>query len=845
MTAGSVTAPPAAPAAPPSNLPPQPTALIGRAEELETARGQLLAPDVRLLTLIGPGGVGKTRLAVAVAESLRDDPAFPDGAWFVDLAPLPDAAAVPSAIVRALGVQEAEEGTALDVLRTVLAAQRLLLVLDNCEHVLGAAGDVAQLVAACPGLVVLATSREPLRVRWERTLPLGPLAVPDPNHLPPLEELAEVPAVALLVQRAQAGTPAFALTRENAPAVAALCYRLDGLPLAIELVAARAALLGPAALLDRLGRHLPLPASAMQDTPTRHQTLRATIQWSYDLLDAAGQALFRRLAAFAGGWMLEAAEAVAGPSPGGARPGAGEGPQAEDVLGALTSLADKSLVQVDAAGRGVTATGAVGTMGAWGEPRFRMLETAREVALGLLEASGEAEAVRTRHVQYFAELAERAEPQLQGPEQALWFARLEREAGNFRQALRWALDRREVEQGLRLAGALGWFWFLQGYPTEAREWLAALLDLARADEPGEAGVPAVPAAVRAKALTAAGFRAIQHGDYATGLELCQQALALWRQLDDAAGIQAALHGVGDAALWLGDAAVSRPAYEEGLERARAARQTEEVALFAYHLGQFCWLQGDFAAGQQYAERGLAAARERGSATWTAYSLFVLASLAHERGDAGEAGRLYRKALGVARNLGDRMNVQMLLRGLAGLAWLEGDAGRGLRLAAAADAVAQTSGVVAFPPVRARQEAWLAPARAALGAAEQEAAWAEGRAMPLDRAIAYALEVPPPSSTPQAQAPGAGGGSGAAGAPPAAGDAAVDVSAAGTLSPREREVLALVAEGKSNREIAAALIVTENTAKYHVAQLLNKLGANSRAEAVTRAVAAGVLKPRPE
>ena len=803
---------------PRGNLPPQPTPLIGRAEELETARAQLLSPGVRLLTLIGPGGVGKTRLALAVAELLRDDPAFPDGVWFVDLAPLPGPEAVPSAIVRALGVQELDGRTALDVLESALVSHRLLLVLDNFEHLLGAAGDIAHVLGACPGVVVLTTSREPLRLRWERTLPLGPLAVPDPQHLPRVEQLAEVPAVTLFIQRARATSPAFTLTVENAGAVAALCHRLDGLPLAIELVAARAALLGPAALLDRLGRRLPLPASAMQDAPERHQTLRATIQWSYDLLDAAEQALFRRVAIFAGGWTLDAAEAVGGPPPH-AQTGGVIGAAVEDVLGGLTSLADKSLVQVD------TANGAAAQ-----EPRFRMLETAREVALGLLEASGEADALRAAHAAYFADLAERAEPGLQGTDQAVWFARLEREQGNFRQALRWAIERGAVEQGLRLAGALGWFWFLHGYPTEAREWLSALLDLAGGDGP-DASV--VPPAVRAKALNSAGFRAIQHGDYATALELCRQALALWRRLDDAPGIQGALHGVGDASLWLEQADVARPAYEEGLERAAAAGHAEEVGLFAYHLGQLCWLQRDFAAARSYAERALAAARQRGSATWTAYSLFVLASLAHELGDAAEAGRLYREALGIARDIGDKTNIQMLLRALAGLACLERDWVRALRLGSAADALIESSGVVPFPPVRVRQEQWLAPARSAVAPAEQAAAVAEGQAIPLDRTIAYALEESTPAAAPAAPTGPVGGVTTFTNATGAS---------SGPLSPREREVLALVAEGKSNREIATALIVTENTAKYHVAQLLNKLGANSRAEAVARAVGAGILRP---
>ena len=290
-------------------LPPQPTGLIGRAEELGTAQGQVLAPDVRLLTLIGPGGVGKTRLAVAVADSMRANPAFSD-VRFVDLAPLPEPTLVPSAIARGLGAPQAEDGNAIKALGEYLGQQRMLVVLDNFEHLLPAAADVGDLLAECPGLVVLATSREPLHLRWERTLPLGPLAVPDPKHLPALDRLAAVPAVTLFLERARAADPGFMLAAHNAAAVAELCVRLDGLPLAIELVAARAAQLGPAVVLERIARRLPLPASTMHDAPARQQTLRATLQWSVDLLDAAEQTLFRRVAAFAGGWTLDAAEAV-------------------------------------------------------------------------------------------------------------------------------------------------------------------------------------------------------------------------------------------------------------------------------------------------------------------------------------------------------------------------------------------------------------------------------------------------------------------------------------------------------------------------------------------------------
>ena len=590
-------------------------------------------------------------------------------------------------------------------------------------------------------------------------------------------------------------------------AVAALCHRLDGLPLAIELVAARAALLGPAALLDRLGRRLPLPAPVMQDAPTRHQTLRATIQWSYDLLHPAEQALFRRAAAFAGGWTVEAAEAVAGTDEG---PGDGAPPVREvvDVLSALTSLADKSLVQVDA-----------GAGGAARELRFRMLETAREVALDLLDASGEAEPVRLRHLGYFAALAERSEPQLQGPEHAAVAARLSREDANFRQALRWALERggpEALEQGLRLAGALGWFWFLRGFPSEAREWLTVLLGAAGAD---------LPAAVRARALNAAGFRAQDHGEFDLAHAFHDRALAVSREDGDARGVMAALHGVADAALWLGNPGGARAGYEEGLALARTASAVGDLALFTYHLGRFWWLQGDLAKAQDYGQQAQAAAQAAGSSAWRGYSLFMLASVAHERGDLTTAGAVYREALGLAGEIGDRLCVRMVMPGLAGVAAMEGDAARALRLAGAAAALQERAGFSAFPPIRERQERWLASARQALDAQEQAAVWAEGRAMELKQATAYALEE-------SASGPTWHGAARPSASPPA-----------GPLSPRERQVLALVAEGKSNREIAATLIVTENTAKYHVAQLLNKLGANSRAEAVTRAVAADLLTPR--
>jgi predicted ATPase/transcriptional regulator with XRE-family HTH domain len=729
------------------------TRLIGREAEVAGVLALLRKGTVRLLTLTGPGGVGKTRLALQVALDLDAD--VPDGLAFVDLAPLRDAALVPATIARAVGLKEEGAQPLLDTLTAYLRVKRMLLLLDNCEHLPGLAALVAQVLGVCPHLVLLATSRAALHVRGEREIAVPPLALPEDGQRALPDVVLQAAAVQLFVERAQEVKAGFALSETTAPVVAEICQRLGGLPLALELAAAWVKVLTPAALLRRLEqRRLELTGGA-RDLPARQQTLRSTIEWSYSLLGPQEQVLFRRLAVFVGGWTLEAAEAVCRDVGGGA----------VDVLGELAALVDKSLIQPgDPRGAQHAAPGTD-----HGELRFGMLEPLREYALEGLRASTEAALIHEQHAAYYAALAEEAEPYLWNAQQAVWFARLESEHRNLQAALGWYEERGEVARGLRLVGALSWFWMVRGHLFEGRERLAALLAL-----PGTAALPAA----RAKALETAGTFAFYQRDYAAARSLQEECLAIRRRLGDRAGILSALANLGQTVSQQGDRTAARALYTESLGLSRELGYLPGVCTALHCLGMLAHEQGDHAAARALYEQSLAVSKELGHGNGIAVTLHHLGLLAEDGGEYAEARSLYAQSLGMRREQGDRRGVAQSLLHLGSVAMAQGEyaaahsllaeslaverdlgakAGiarvlercgalaaaqeqpeRALRLAGAAAALRVAIGAPLPLEGQAQLDARLAGPRHALGEEAAGAAWAAGQAMEVDQAIADAL-----------------------------------------------------------------------------------------------------------
>ena len=629
----------------------QPTPLIGRQRLVADVRARLLRERVALLTLTGPGGSGKTRLALAVAEAAESG--FAHGVEIVDLSPLRDPRLVVSSIAAALGVPEGEPRTLSERIQRALRDRQTLVVLDNFEQVLAAAPAVGELLGLCPGLQLLVTSRAPLRLRWEHEQPVPPLALPDRHRLPPPDRLARVPAVALFVERARAARSDFRLTAANAPAVAAICARLDGLPLALELAAARCKVLPPPALLARLERRQEALTGGARDHPDRHRSLAAAIDWSHDLLGDAERTLFRRLCVCAGGCTAEMAEAVAGVT----------GAPAHQ---ALESLVDMSLVGAEPEpepepGRSY-ATGRLdpGTFWVWG-PRFRMLETVREFAAERLVAAGESDATYRRLATACLALAEQAGAELRGADQGAWLARLEREHDNFRAVLTWALSPVDgapsdgrLEIALRLGGALWRFWFMRGDLLEGEHWLETALArvhaVAESPQPPQ-HAPPVPAAVRASAHTGAGEMAWGRGDIERARRHHEAALALRRALDDPDGVAQSLHNLGNLALERGDYGQARALHEEALAIRRARGSPRDVALSLRNLGRLAALRGEYGTAHILLEESLRLAAQVGGNLSRAWPLHALGELALLEGDAAAAAGAFAESLALARAVG--------------------------------------------------------------------------------------------------------------------------------------------------------------------------------------------------
>ena len=818
------------------------------------------------MTLTGPGGTGKTRLGLQVAAELSA--LFADGVYFVNLAPLSDPDFVVPTVAQTLDIKEIAGKPLLDLLKAYLRDTHILLLLDNFEQVASAAVLVADLLAACPHLKVIVTSRAVLHVRGEQEFPVPPLAVPDPKRLPDLVTVSHYEAVELFLSRAQAVEPAFQLNKTNAPAIAEICVCLDGLPLAIELAAARIKLLPPQALLARLSQRLAVLTSGPHDAPARQQTLRNTIAWSYNLLDAQEQRLFRRLSVFVGGCTLEAIEAV--------YTALETSTSTMSTLDRVAALIDKSILQQ--------------TEQEGEQPRLVMLETIREYGLEALQTSGEMEVTRRAHAVYYLQLAEEAEPELKGPQQTMWLERLEREHENLRAVLQWSLEQagdeeatQRKETALRLGAALRRFWLMHGHLSEGRSFLEQALTARHG----------IVASVRVKALLAAASLAVFVDDTERAERLCEESLRLCRELGDRAGIAFSLYLLGllasttgnpttarmrteqalallrevgdkDGIAWAllnlalvvsdqgeyararalceeslamhkasgdkrgiasslfrlawvlfvsqGDHALARSLLEESLTLFRELGDKGNIAQCISLSGRLALSQGDTTAGRSLFEESIMLSREIGSQWGIAESLAMLAQVKASQGDLAAARTLYEESLTLAGERNYKDLLPSCLEDLAAVVAAQGDPVWAARLWGAAETLREVMSTPIFPVYRADYERSVAAARTQLGEQAFAAVLAEGRMMTPEQALAAQgkamISTWPTSATPTKS----------------------PITSPDGLSMRELEVLRLLATGLTDAQIAEQLVLSRHTVHAHLRTIYSKLGVTSRSAA---------------
>jgi predicted ATPase/DNA-binding CsgD family transcriptional regulator len=789
--------------------------------------GQALAMT-RLLTLTGAGGSGKTRLALEVARDLIE--AYPAGVWLVELAPLSEKTLVPKAVAEALEVPERPQEPMVDTLADVLGSRQLLLVLDNCEHLIEATALlVDKLLDSCPRMRILATSREALGVQGEARWLVPPLSAPEPQEgTPSSERLEDYESVRLFVERARGRDPAFSLSPHNALAVAEICRRLEGIPLAIELAAARVGTLSLEQISERLEGSLELLTHGGRTAVPRHRTLKGALEWSYNLLSENEKKLFGRLSVFAGGWTLEASEAV----------GAGGGVEEGEVLDLLSGLVEKSLVMV----RGDDQGGA----------RYRLLEPVRQYALDKLEEGDEVEEARRRHAEFFLGLAEETETQMRGPEQAAWLDRLEAEHDNLRGALSWALERGEPELGLHLVEAFWWFWESRMYFVEGRWWLEQALakgsrasaarakaldgvgwmafnvgDVERAVAAAEEGLKLrgqaeLEPSTTASLLRILALKAHMRGDYERATELFRESLDLGRETEDKLTVVWSVISLGCLASDQGDHERATQLYEEGLALCLESGYTIPLPDFLSSLGYEFILQGEQERATTLIEEATTLVRRQGQRARLGGPvkgpLEKLGWAALLLGDQERAKGWHEEHLRLSQELGNKLIAAESLEGLACAVGTKGEAERAAKLFGAAQALREAIGYQQSPGERAMQEPYSVASRSRLDEAAWEAAQAEGRAMGLEQAIDYALSDKPSITTvssTQEQSPTS--------------SPSLLEHPAG-LTSREVEVLVLVATGMTNAQVAHRLFISPRTVQRHLNSVYHKLGVGSRTAA---------------